>query len=267
MKLDERSKMLRRLVVKMIEIDRRGHIGPALSLIEILRVLYDSFLNFQSTNPNWPDRDRFILSKGHGCLALYAILHDKGFLSNDDLLSFCKRLGSIGGHPERDVHMGIEATTGALGHGLSMGVGMALAAKIRNQKHRVVVVVGDGEINEGSVWEAAMSASKHGLSNLTVFVDYNKLQSYGTTKEVLDLEPLVEKWTSFGFQTEAVDGHDVEALTDLVQKLPLVRDKPSAIICHTVKGKGFAFAEGRADWHHKSGLTVEDISSMYACLN
>ena len=112
-----------------------------------------------------------------------------------------------------------------------------------------------------------MSASKHGLSNLTVFVDYNKLQSYGTTKEVLDLEPIVEKWTSFGFQTEAVDGHDVEALTDLVQKLPLVRDKPSAIICHTVKGKGFAFAEGRADWHHKSGLTVEDISSMYACLN
>jgi transketolase len=267
MKLDERSKKLRRLVVNMIEVDCRGHIGPALSLIEILRVLYDSFLRIDSANPNWIDRDRFILSKGHGCLALYAILSDKGFFPKSELLGFCRPNSVLGGHPEIDRALGIEATTGALGHGLSMGVGMAVAAKIRRQSHRVVVVMGDGEINEGSVWEAAMSASKHSLSNLTVFIDYNKLQSYGPTKEVLDLEPLVDKWESFGFQTVEVNGHDVEALTRLVQRLPLSKIKPTAIICHTIKGKGLPFAEGNAEWHHKSGLSPEDISSMYACLN
>lgn len=267
MKLDERSKELRRLIVKMIEVDRRGHIGPALSLVEILRVLYDSFLKYDVKNPNWQDRDRFILSKGHGCLALYAILADKGFIPRNELLNFCKPKGLLGGHPELDKSLGIEATTGALGHGLSMGVGMALAAKIKKQNHRVVVVVGDGEINEGSVWEAAMSASKHSLSNLSLFIDYNKLQSYGPTKEVLDLEPLVDKWRSFGFQTAEVNGHDVNELTSLVQQFPIEQSKPTAIICHTVKGKGFPFAEGQPQWHHKSGILVEEISSMYACLN
>src|ERR1017187_8933219 len=264
--LDKRSRELRRLVIQMVEGDRRGHIGPALSLIEILRVLYDSFLRFDPENPAWLDRDRFILSKGHGCLALYAILADKGFFPKEDLPNFCKPTSALGGHPERGKAAGIEATTGALGHGLPMGVGMALAAKIRRQTQRVVVVVGDGEINEGSVWEAAMSAAKHKLSNLTVFVDYNKLQSYGPTREVLDLEPLTYKWRSFGFQVEEVDGHDVEALEGLVKRLPLDSNKPTAVICHTVKGKGFPFAEGKAEWHHKSGLSAEEIASMYACV-
>jgi transketolase len=144
---------------------------------------------------------------------------------------------------------------------------MALGAKIRKQTHRIVVVTGDGEINEGSVWEAAMSASKHQLSALTVLVDYNKLQSYGTTREVLDLEPLADKWRSFGFEVQEVDGHDVPALETLVKRLPLNPHKPTAIICHTVKGKGFPFAEGKAEWHHKSGLTSNDIAAMYDCLN
>lgn len=266
MNLDTRAKDLRRLVIQMVEADRRGHIGPALSLIEILRVLYDSFLRFDPANPTWQERDRFILSKGHGCMALYAILADKGFFPKSDLAQFCKPTSSLGGHPERAKAAGVEATTGALGHGLPMGVGMALAAKIRRQAYRVVVLVGDGEINEGSVWEAAMSAAKHSLSNLTVFVDYNKLQSYGSTKEVLDLEPLADKWRSFGFQTEEIDGHDVAALEGLVKRLPLVPNKPTAVICHTVKGKGFPFAEGKAEWHHKSGLSPDDIASMYACL-
>jgi transketolase len=130
----------------------------------------------------------------------------------------------------------------------------------------VVVVTGDGEINEGSVWEAAMSAGKHQLSALTVFVDYNKLQSYGLTREVLDLEPLADKWISFGFEVEEVDGHDVQALEQLVARLPLNSSKPTAVICHTIKGKGFPFAEGKADWHHKSGLTSKDITAMYDCL-
>ena len=264
--LDKRSRELRRLVIQMIEGDRRGHIGPALSLIEILRVLYDSFLRFDPVNGAWLGRDRFILSKGHGCLALYAILADKGFFPKEYLPNFCKPTSSLGGHPERGKIPGIEATTGALGHGLSMGIGMAVAARIRRQRQRVVVVVGDGEINEGSVWEAAMSASKHKLSNLTVFVDYNKLQSYGPTKEVLDLDPLTDKWRSFGFEAEEVDGHDVKALERLMARLPLNPQKPTAVICHTIKGKGIHFAEGSGEWHHKSGISDEEIAALYSCL-
>jgi transketolase len=264
--LDNRSKELRRLVVQMIEVDRRGHLGSALSLIEILRVLYDSFLRVDPLNPLWFDRDRLILSKGHGCLALYAILADKAFITKEELSTFCKPGSRLGGHPEIRKVPGIEATTGALGHGLPMGVGMALAARIRSQKHRIVVVVGDGEINEGSVWEAAMSAAKHKLSNLIVFIDYNKLQSYGSVREVLDLEPLNDKWKSFGFSVEEVDGHDVEALENLVHRLPLCTEHPTAVICHTVKGKGFSFAENSPKWHHKSGISAEEIALMYQYL-
>jgi len=264
--VDQRSKDLRKNIIQALEGGGRRHIGSSMSLVEILRVLYDSYLRFQPTNPNWPGRDRFILSKGHGCLALYAILADKGFFEQKELLGFCRPMSRFGGHPERGKAPGVEASTGALGHGLPMGVGMAIAARIRNQAYRVVVVVGDGEINEGSVWEAALSASKHRLSNLTVLVDYNKLQSYGPTKEVLDLEPLADKWLSFGFVVAEVDGHDIAALEALLQRLPLDENKPTAIICHTVKGKGIPFAEGKAEWHHKSGLKPDDIAAMYKCL-
>lgn len=265
--MDQRSKQLRRSIIDALEGGRRGHLGSSMSMVEILRVLYDSFLQFRPQEPLWVDRDRFILSKGHGCLTLYAILADKGFFPKEELLTFCAPTSRMGGHPELGKLPGVEASTGALGHGLSMAVGMALAAKIRKQTYRVVVVTGDGEINEGSVWEAAMSASKHQLSALTVFVDYNKLQSYGPTREVLDLEPLTDKWRSFGFVVEEVDGHDVKALESLVKRLPLNTKKPTAVICHTLKGKGFPFAEGKADWHHKSGLTTKDIQAMYDCLN
>lgn len=264
--MDQRSKQLRRTIVQAIEGGRRGHLGSSMSIVEILRVLYDSFLNYRASEPLWGSRDRFILSKGHGCLTLYAILADKGFFPGEELPTFCMPTSRLGGHPEWGKLPGVEATTGALGHGLPMGVGMALAARIRNQSHRVVVVTGDGEINEGSVWEAAMSASKHKLSNLIVFIDYNKLQSYGSTREVLDLEPLADKWRSFGFEAEEIDGHDVNALEGLMGRLPLNPHKPTAVICHTIKGKGFHFAEGKADWHHKSGLTSEEIASMYDCL-
>jgi transketolase len=266
MAMDERSKYLRRTIVEALEGGRRGHLGSSMSMVEILRTLYDSFLRYRPNEPVWIDRDRCILSKGHGCLTLYAILADKGFFPKEELKTFCMPTSRMGGHPEWGKLPGVEASTGALGHGLSIGVGMALAAKIRKQKYRVTVITGDGEINEGSVWEAAMSASKHKLSNLTVFVDYNKLQSYGPTREVLDLEPLADKWRSFGFEVEEVDGHDVKALERLVSRLPLNPQKPTAVICHTIKGKGFPFAEGKAEWHHKSGLTSEEITSMYECL-
>jgi len=261
--MDQRSKKLRKTVVDIISVERRGHFGPAMSSIEILRVLFDNFLQFRSSQPEWSERDRFILSKGHGCLSLYSILEDKGFFSKEELLTFCKPDSPFGGHPDRGKVSGVEASTGALGHGLPIGVGIALAAKIKQKGHRVVVLTGDGELNEGSVWEAALSAAKHKLCNLTVMIDYNKFQSYGAISEVLDLEPLVDKWRSFGFAVEEVDGHDVKALEKLMSKLPLKQNKPSAIICHTIKGKGFDFAEGKIKWHHKSKISDADIKLMY----
>ena len=237
-----------------------------MSLVEILRVLFDSFLSFRASEPEWSERDRFILSKGHGCLALYALLADKKFFPIDALDQFCHSGGILGGHPEYGKVPGVEASTGALGHGLPIGVGMALAGRIRKQRYRVVVATGDGEINEGSNWEAAMSAAKHQLESLSVFVDYNKLQSYGSTKEVCDLEPLADKWKSFGFSVREVDGHDVHLLESCVNDLPFEANKPSAVICHTVKGKGFEFAEGRPEWHHKSRFSAEDINRIYAAI-
>ncbi len=264
--LDKRSKELRRHVIRMMEVGKRGHIGAAMSLIEILRVLFDSILKYDAKNPLWEKRDRFILSKGHGCLGLYSILVDKGFFPISELDQFCKPTSFLGGHPERGKTPGVEASTGALGHGLPMAVGMAVAAKLKKAEYRVFVVVGDGELNEGSNWEAAMSASKHKLSNLVLIVDHNKLQSYGVTTEVLDLSPMSDKFKSFGFETIEVDGHDISALEALFKKLPLNPAKPTAIICHTIKSKGIPYAEGQADWHHKSGLKPEDFVKLYSCL-
>src|SRR5215475_713093 len=192
--LDERSKYLRRLVVRTLEGGERGHVGSSMSLIEIMRVLYDDILRYRPQQPDWRERDRMILSKGHGCIALYVMLADKGFIPMETLDTFCRRDSILGGHPEAAKVPGVEASTGALGHGLSVGVGMALAARIEQRDSRVIVVMGDGEINEGSVWEAALCAGKHKLSNLIAVIDYNKLQSYGSTSEVQPLEPLVDKW-------------------------------------------------------------------------
>ena len=266
MPMDDRSKLLRRYVIDAMRGGGRGHLGSSMSMIEILRVLYDSVLKYDVKNPESADRDRFVLSKGHGCLALYAILADKGFLPISELESFCRPTSRLGGHPERGKVPGVEASTGALGHGLPIAVGLALAMRLQKRNSRVFVLTGDGEINEGSNWEAGMAASKHKLSNLTVMVDYNKLQSYGKTSEVLDLEPLVDKFKSFGFVTHEVDGHDVVALEAIFKKLPFSDSAPSAIICHTIKGKGFPFAEGNPEWHHKSGMTETDIQQMYDCL-
>jgi transketolase len=264
--LDERSKQLRRLVVRALDRGGRGHVGSSMSLIEILRVLYDDVLRFRPSEPKWPDRDRMILSKGHGCLALYAMLADKGFIGADSLDTFCQRDSILGGHPEAGKVPGVEASTGALGHGLSVGLGMALAVRAQKRDSRVFVVMGDGEINEGSVWEAAMCAGKHRLSHLTAIIDYNKIQSAGPTREIQDLEPLADKWRAFGFVAKEVDGHDVTALRSAFRQLPFGPEKPSAIICHTVKGKGIPFAENDPNWHHKAKLSAETVSQMYGAL-
>jgi transketolase len=264
--LDERSKYLRRLVVRGLEGGGRGHVGSSMSLIEIIRVLYDDVLRYRPKEPKWRERDRMILSKGHGCLALYVLLADKGFIGLETLDTFCRRDSILGGHPEAGKIPGVEASTGALGHGLSVGVGMALAARMQRRDSRVFVLMGDGEINEGSVWEAALCAGKHRLSNLTALIDYNKIQSAGPTREIQDLEPLADKWRAFGFAPVEVDGHDVTALRNLFRRLPLAGDKPTAIICHTVKGKGIPFAENDPNWHHKAKISADVMSKMYGAL-
>jgi transketolase len=262
--LDPRSKEIRRKIVRMIEAGGRGHVGSAFSLVEMLRVLYDEILKYDPANPRWPQRDRFILSKGHGCLALYVLLADKGFFPEAELWKFCKSDGILGGHPEFGKIPGIEASTGSLGHGLSFGVGFALNARCDGASYRTFVVCSDGESNEGSVWEAALCAAKHKLSNLTVLVDYNKQQSYSTTYEVLDLEPFADKWRAFGFAVEEVDGHNVAELRAALKRTPVNTQKPGAIICHTIKGKGVSFVENNLNWHHKNKVTPEEVKGLLA---
>ena len=262
--LDARSRKLRQTIIKAIQAGNRGHVGSAFSLVEILRVLYDDVLTYDASNPRWPGRDRCILSKGHGCLALYAVLADKGFFPEDELWKFCKPDGILGGHPEYGKVPGVEASTGSLGHGLSIGIGFALNARFEKAPHRVFVIISDGESNEGSVWEAALCASKHGLEHLVVLVDYNKQQSYGTTYEVLDLDPLADKWRAFGFAVKEVDGHSIPQLREALKETPFERGRPSIIICHTIKGKGVSFVENNLNWHHKTKITEEEARSLMA---
>lgn len=264
--LDERSKYLRSLVVRGLIGGNRGHVGPSMSPIEVLRVLYDDIMSYNAENPKWVERDRCILSKGHGCLAIYALLVDKGFINVGELDKFCHPDGMLGGHPEYGKVPGIEASTGSLGHGLAIGVGMALSARMQKRKSRVYVIMGDGEINEGSVWEAAMSAGKHKLDNLVAIIDYNKIQSAGFTRDIQNLEPLAEKWRSFGFSTIEVNGHDVIQLRQVFKSFPLDLDKPTAVIAHTVKGKGIGFAENNPKWHHHSRFNEEILEEIYTAL-
>ena len=264
-KLDSRSKYLRKLVLECLFGGDRGHMGSAMSLIEILRVLYDKILKYNSKQPLLPNRDRLILSKGHGCLALYAILSDKDFFSKKILKSSSRFYSILGGHPEFDKVPGVEASTGALGHGSPIGLGIALGAKIEKKKFHTYVIVGDGEINEGSFWEASMIASKHKLSNYHIIIDYNKIQSYGQTKNVMQLEPLKEKLSSFGYKVDQVNGHDIRQLIKYFRKIKLNKG-PSALICHTIKGKGFYFAEQTPFWHHKNFFTDEEKLNLLRCL-
>lgn len=264
--LDRRSKDLRVQILRAFGAGKRGHLGSAFSLVEMLRVLYDHVLRFDPARPLWEGRDRMILSKGHGCLALYAILADKGFFPESELLKFCHLEGKLGGHPERGKVPGVEASTGSLGHGLSLGIGMALALRARPKAGRVFVIDSDGECNEGSLWEAALSAAKHRLDNLTVLVDYNHMQSYSTTAEVLDLDPLADKWRAFGWAVQEVDGHDVEAIRTILARTPFDLGRPSVLICHTVKGKGIKLLEWNAAWHHKNKVTEDEVADLLAGL-
>jgi transketolase len=263
--LDQRSVALRKTIIRTLEAGQRGHVGAAFSLVEILRVLYDDVLKYDSRRPKWAERDRFVLSKGHGCLALYAILADKGFFPEAELSTFCKSNGLLGGHPEHHIP-GVEASTGSLGHGMSLALGMALNGRLDRAAYRTFVVIGDGESNEGSIWEAALSAGKHRLSRFIVLTDYNKHQSYGSTAEVQNLEPLADKWRAFGFAAVDVNGHDPVALREVLSRVPLDPDKPTAVVCHTVKGKGIPFAENDMAWHHQNKVTAADAERLLTAL-
>ncbi|MEI8064343.1 MAG: transketolase, partial [Verrucomicrobiota bacterium] len=193
-----------------------------------------------------------------------AVLADKGFFPVSELDSFCKQTGILGGHPERHKIPGVEASTGSLGHGLPIGIGMALSARIDKADYRVFVVGSDGESQEGSVWEAALAAAKHKLDRLTVLIDYNKQQSYGTVEEVLPVEPFADKWRSFGFAVAEVNGHDVAGLRDILKRCPFEAGKPTCIICHTIKGKGIKVCEENLSWHHKTKVSDEEMAALVA---
>jgi transketolase len=266
-KLDDRSITLRRKLLKIIESCRRGHIGSSLSLLEILRVLYDDILHYDPKMPQWPDRDRFILSKGHACISLYMLLAEKGFFAEEELFKICSYEAMLGGHPEYGIIPGVEASTGALGHGFSMAVGIALAGRIDKKNYRTFVLLGDGECQEGTIWEAAMSASKHHLSNLTVIIDYNHMQAYGPIDEVQSIEPLADKWRSFGFSVNQCNGHDINQLHEILSNTHCSSPEPRVLICDTIKGMGIPSLQGNPEWHHKSKVTDEELTILYAELD
>lgn len=245
------AKEMRKHVLRMVHSARSSHIGSCYSAIDILSVLYTSILRYNANHPGWPERDRLILSKGHAAAAVYAVLAEKGFFPKDWLATYGKNGTKLQGHLSHGVP-GVEISTGSLGHGLPIGNGMALAAKQGNKDYRVYVIMSDGECDEGSVWEAALFAAQHQLDNLTVIVDYNKIQGFGRVKEVLNLEPFADKWKAFGWNILECDGHHHEILTDLLSSLSFKKNAPNVMIAHTVKGKGISFMEDQLMWHYRS---------------
>ncbi len=262
-RLDERSLHLRRVAFRAFAAADKGHVASAFSLIEILRTLYDHVIRHDPARPTWPDRDRVIVSKGHACVALYAVLADHGYFPLELLDSFCARGARLGGHPERQLDLGIEVSTGALGHGLPFGVGVAIAQKRMQTAVRVFVVVGDGELAEGSNWEALLLAKKHKLDNLVLIVDQNGQQQGGSLASVLPLDPLQRKLEAFGAETVVVDGHKPELMRPVFQMMAARKSEgPGAVLCETIKGKGLDFAEANPDWHYIRTFKTEWLTEI-----
>ena len=226
-----------------------SHFGGALSMVEVVSTLFASQMKIDNNNPNYEDRDRFILSKGHACLVYYAALCEIGHLKKSELETFEKNDSNLLGHPVLNKDLGIDFSTGSLGMGLSLGIGVAIACKKKGKNYKVYVVIGDGECNEGSVWEAAMAASNFNLDNLHVIIDNNGFQQTGSNKEIMNSDSLVEKWKSFGWETTELDGHNVSELFNYFEVSKKIK-KPKALIAKTIKGKGFSFSENNNDWHH-----------------
>lgn len=249
MELNQKAKQIRADVLDMLYGCQSGHPGGSLSCVEILLSLYENVLRYDPKNPKWADRDRFVLSKGHACPTLYAVLADKGFFPREELSSLRQLHSILQGHPDMHKCPGVDASTGSLGQGVSMSVGYALAGKRPEHAFAVYCLMGDGEAQEGIVWEAAMAAAHYHLDNLTVLMDHNGLQIDGSNEQVMDLGDICAKFAAFGWETVVVDGHDVDAITAAV-KAPR-NGKPRFIRCDTVKGKGVSFMENQVGWHGK----------------
>jgi transketolase len=260
--LEEKARKLRRQIVGMISKARAAHIASAFSVLDILIYLYAYVLRIDPKHPQDPERDRFILSKGWGASALYTVLADKGFFDPKELESYCMNGSRFVGITTMSGVPGIEATTGSMGHGLPIGNGMAVAAKKQGRASKVVVVISDGELNEGSTWEAMLFASHHHLDNLTVVVDYNAWQSFGRTRDILNLDPLPEKFRAFGWEAVETNGHDFLSLHEAFSSLSQKSGKPTAIIAHTIKGKGVSFMEDKNEWHYKYPTESEVQSAL-----
>lgn len=250
--LEKISKEVRRGIIEEVYRAESGHPGGSLSIADILTVLYFNVLNIDPTNSKWEDRDRFVLSKGHCSPALYSILANRGYFDKELLKTFRNLESNLQGHPDMNKVPGVDMTTGSLGQGLSVANGMAIAGKLNNKQYRVYCLLGDGEIEEGQVWEAAMTANKYKLDNLCVIVDNNNLQIDGTIEEVMSSYPIDEKFKSFGFQIINIDGHNIQEIVDAFDVAKNVKGKPTCIIAKTIKGKGVSFMENKAEWHGKA---------------
>jgi len=260
--LKSKALKIRRHIVNMVYLASSGHPGGALSITDILTVLYFTEMKIDPLNPKDENRDRFVLSKGHASPALYATLAERGFIPVEDLLGFRKLDSNLQGHPDMNKVPGVDMTTGSLGQGLSTANGMALAGKLDGKDYRVYCALGDGEIEEGQVWEAAMSASHYKLDNLCVIVDNNNLQIDGTIDKVMSPYPIVDKFESFGFHVIEIDGHDYKQIIEAFEEAKKVKGQPTAIVAKTIKGKGVSFMENQASWHGKAPNEEEFEKAM-----
>lgn len=260
-KLMKKSIEYRKSVIKLIYLSKAGHTGGSLSCVDILNVLYNHVMNITPINVSEIDRDHYIHSKGHSVEALYAVLMDLGFFTDDEMNTFEKFNSPFIGHPTRGVP-GIEQNTGALGHGLSFSVGMALATKMDGRNNKVFTIMGDGELTEGSIWEASTSAAHYHLDNLVAIVDRNRLQITGKTVNVMNMEPLQDKFSAYGFAVRQVNGNDIEELISVFSELPFEFGKPNLIIANTIKGKGISFMEDNVAWHHRVPSDSEFLEAM-----
>ena len=244
-----KAKLIRRHIVEMTGAAASGHPGGSLSAADMLVALYFNLMNHNSQDPQWPDRDRLILSKGHGSPALYGALAESGYFDPKTLKDFRKFGSPLQGHPDRCKLPGVEASTGSLGQGMSFGIGVALARRLDKKDYYTYVITSDGEMNEGQTWEAAAMAAHHKVDHLIALLDYNKFQLDDSTKNICDMEPVIEKWKAFRWNVQEIDGHDMKAILHAVEKAQKVKDQPAIIIAHTIKGKGVSFMEGNNQFH------------------
>lgn len=259
--LQDIAKDIRKKIYRIAHFAGGGHMGAAFSIADIISVLYfDHVLKYNSKNPSWEERDRFILSKGHACYALYAVLAKAGYFPEEELWNVGKLGSNFGGHPKIAEIPGVEASTGALGHGLSFGIGIALASKLDHKENHTYVLLGDGECQEGSIWEGALSAPTFELSNLTVIVDHNKLQAMDELENIVKMKPFAEKWKAFGWNVEEIDGHNMQEIRSALLKR--VSSKPTLVLANTIKGKGVSFMEGVPIWHYRMPNKEELITLM-----